>query len=237
MPLGFFFHSHISFICSFIHLFNRHNSVSVMEMIKRESAHGLAGKTLYWLGQKVHSGFCKMLQNISVCIYIYTHCIYIYKYISVVLWKRQALLRWGNRGRVSNPILRGEASRGRLHRGKDANLVFFFKINLLIYLFLAVLGLRFCARAFSSCGKRGPLFIVVHGPLTIATSLAVEHRLQTCGLSSCGSRAQLLRGMWDLPRPGLEPVSPALAGGFSTTAPPGKPANLVLKTRVWVSQA
>ncbi|KAJ8783633.1 hypothetical protein J1605_008676 [Eschrichtius robustus] len=33
----------------------------------------------------------------------------------------------------------------------------------------------------------------------------------------------LLCGMWDLPRPGLEPVSPALAGGFSTTAPPGKP--------------
>ena len=29
--------------------------------------------------------------------------------------------------------------------------------------------------------------------------------------------------MWDLPRPGLEPVSPALAGGFLTTAPPGKP--------------
>ena len=29
--------------------------------------------------------------------------------------------------------------------------------------------------------------------------------------------------MWDLPRPGLEPVSPALAGGFSTTVPPGKP--------------
>ena len=29
--------------------------------------------------------------------------------------------------------------------------------------------------------------------------------------------------MWNLPRPGLEPVSPALAGRFSTTAPPGKP--------------
>ena len=29
--------------------------------------------------------------------------------------------------------------------------------------------------------------------------------------------------MWDLPRPGLKPVSPALAGRFSTTAPPGKP--------------
>ena len=29
--------------------------------------------------------------------------------------------------------------------------------------------------------------------------------------------------MWDLPGPGLEPVSPALAGGFLTTVPPGKP--------------
>ena len=42
------------------------------------------------------------------------------------------------------------------------------------------------------------------------------------GLSSCGARAQLLRGVWDLPGPGIEPVSPALAGGFLTTAPPGK---------------
>ena len=32
--------------------------------------------------------------------------------------------------------------------------------------------------------------------------------------------------MRDLPRPGLEPVSPALAGRFSTTAPPGKPGTL-----------
>ena len=91
---------------------------------------------------------------------------------------------------------------------------------------MAVLGLRFCVRALSSCGKRGPLFIVVRGPLTIATSLVSEHRLQTRRLSSCGSRAQLLRGMWDPPRPGLEPVSPALAGRLSTTAPPGKPLPL-----------
>ena len=88
---------------------------------------------------------------------------------------------------------------------------------------MAVLGLRFCARAFSSCGKWGPLFIAVRGPLTIAASLVAEHRLQTCRLSNCGSRAQLLCGTWDLPRPGLEPVSPALAGRFSTTVPPGKP--------------
>ena len=86
-----------------------------------------------------------------------------------------------------------------------------------------MLGLRFCARAFFSCGEWGPLFIAVRGPLTIVASLVAEHRLQAHRLSSCGSRAQLLRGMWDLPGPGREPVSPALAGRFSTTAPPGEP--------------
>ena len=86
-----------------------------------------------------------------------------------------------------------------------------------------MLGLYFCARAFSSCGEQGPLFIAVHGPLTVAASLVAEHKPQTRRLSSCGSRAHLLRGMWDLPRPGLEPVSPALAGRLSTTAPPGNP--------------
>ena len=100
-------------------------------------------------------------------------------------------------------------------------------VVLILYLFMAVLGLHFCARAFSSCGKRGPPFIAVRRPFTIAASLVAEHRLQTRRLSNCGSRAQPLRGMWDLPRPGLEPVSPALAGGLSTTAPPGKPPNLL----------
>ena len=57
----------------------------------------------------------------------------------------------------------------------------FFKnyFYLFIYLFMAVLGLRFCARAFSSCGKWGPLFIAMRGPLTITASLVAEHRLQT----------------------------------------------------------
>ena len=88
---------------------------------------------------------------------------------------------------------------------------------------MAVLGLRFCARTSSHCGKRGPLFIAVLGPVTIAASPVAEHRLQPRRLSNCGSRAQLLRGTWDPPGPGLEPVSPALAGRFSTAAPPGKP--------------
>ena len=59
---------------------------------------------------------------------------------------------------------------------------------------------------FSSCGTQ----------LSSCSLRALEHRL-----SSCGAWAQLLRGMWDLPGPGIEPMSPALAGGFLTTAPPG----------------
>ena len=69
-------------------------------------------------------------------------------------------------------------------------LFFFLTLGLFfIYLFMVVLGLRFCARAFSSCGKWGPLFIVVRGPLIIAAPLVAEHRLQTRSLSNCGSRA------------------------------------------------
>ena len=47
------------------------------------------------------------------------------------------------------------------------------------------------------------------------------------GLSSCGVWAYLLHGMRALPGPGVEPVSPALAGRFFTTEPPGKPSFLV----------
>ena len=92
-----------------------------------------------------------------------------------------------------------------------------------VYLFMAVLGLCFCERALSSCGKWGPLLIAVCGPLTIAASPVEEHRLQTRRLSNCGSRGQPLHGMWDPSRPGFEPASPALVGRLSTTAPPGKP--------------
>ena len=98
---------------------------------------------------------------------------------------------------------------------------------------MAVLGLRFCARAFSSCGKWGPLLITARRPLTITASLVAEHRLQTRRLSNCGSRAQSLRGMWDPPRPGLEPASPASAGRLPTTAPPGKPWSHVLCRAGW----
>ena len=55
----------------------------------------------------------------------------------------------------------------------------------------------------------------------MVASLIVEH-----GLSSCGARVRLLHGMWDLPGPGIELMSPALADGFLTTGPPGKFLNM-----------
>ena len=112
------------------------------------------------------------------------------------------------------------------------NFFFLKQIFILNYLFiylLAVLGLRFCARALSSCGEWGPPSIAVRGPLTIAAPPAAEHRPQTRRPSSRGPRAQPLRGMWDPPRPGLEPVSPASAGRLPTTAPPGKPCSTFIQ--------
>ena len=41
----------------------------------------------------------------------------------------------------------------------------------------AALGLHCCMRAFSSCGERGLLFIVVRGLLIVVASLVVEHGL------------------------------------------------------------
>ena len=60
---------------------------------------------------------------------------------------------------------------------KSSVFFFFFNINLFIYLFLDVLGLRCFMWAFSSCDKQGLLFIAVHGLLIAVVSLVVEHRL------------------------------------------------------------
>ena len=54
--------------------------------------------------------------------------------------------------------------------------IYIFLINLFI-LFLAALGLRCCAWAFSSCGERGLFFVVVRGLLIAVVSLVVDHGL------------------------------------------------------------
>ena len=101
-----------------------------------------------------------------------------------------------------------------------------------IYFKFIYLFIYFCCAGSSSL-REGPLQLRQAGATlhrgaraSIAASPVAEHRLQTRRLSSCGSRSQPLRGMWDPPRPGLEPVSPAPAGRLSTTAPPGKPRHI-----------
>ena len=76
------------------------------------------------------------------------------------------------------PLKKKAGEREEEERGGHApdSIFFFLKVDAgvsiyLLCLFMAVLGLRFCARAFSSCGERGPLFIAVRGPLTIVASL------------------------------------------------------------------
>ena len=53
--------------------------------------------------------------------------------------------------------------------------------------------------------------------------------MEAHGLRSCSSWAQSLccTGVRDLPGPGLDPLSPALAGRFLTSEPPGKPPTFI----------
>ena len=63
-----------------------------------------------------------------------------------------------------------------LYKPRVILFIFLNKFIYFIYLFFAVLGLHCCARAFSSCGERGLLFVAVHRLLTVVASL-VEHGL------------------------------------------------------------
>ena len=125
-----------------------------------------------------------------------------------------------------------------------SNVFGFLKNILFIYLFLAGLGLCCCTQPFSSCGEQGLLCCSARAShcsgfsccraqaLGMRASVVAARGLSSCGsralerrLSSCGAPAQLLCGMWDLPGPGLKPMSPALAGRFLITVPPGKSSN------------
>ena len=65
--------------------------------------------------------------------------------------------------------------------------------------------------------NRGYSLFAVPGLLIAVGSLVVKQEL--AGFSSCGTSAELPPGMWDLPKPGTEPVFPA---AFLTTGPPEK---------------
>ena len=62
-----------------------------------------------------------------------------------------------------------------------------------------------------------------HVDLSSCSALALELEF-----SSGGTGALLLHGMWNLPGPGIKPLSLALAGGFLSAASPGKSFTLIL---------
>ena len=104
------------------------------------------------------------------------------------------------------------------------------------WVFLAVRGPSL------SCREQGLLFIAVHGLFIAVASLVAEYGLQARGLQQLWHVGSVVvaRGLQStgtvvvvhglscsvacgiFPEPGLEPMSPALAGRFLTTAPPGK---------------
>ena len=64
------------------------------------------------------------------------------------------------------------------------------------------------------------------GLCTAAAALVVERGLQGLWAQQLWCMTGLVApGVWDLPGSGIEPVSPALAGGFYTTEPRGKSFN------------
>ena len=110
----------------------------------------------------------------------------------------------------------------------------FFKINLFILFiyFLLRWVLVAACRLFLVAASRGYSSFQCAGFSLWWLLLLRSMGSRRAGFSSCGTRVWLLRSMWDLPRPGLKPMPPALAGGFLTTAPPGKPYSVVKRKEI-----
>ena len=116
------------------------------------------------------------------------------------------------------------------------HLFFFF----LIYLLFTVLGLC-CSKTFSLWWSGATLqlwcvdfslqwfFLMQSTGSRCRGSVAVAHSLNSCNpqavehrLNSCRTWALFFCYLWDLPRPAIEPTSPASVGWLFATEPPGK---------------
>ena len=82
-------------------------------------------------------------------------------------------------------------------------------------------GLHCVSWDFSNCGKQGLLFFATHGLLIAVTSVEQRGGYSTQALVAVGEGLSCF-ALWDLRRPGIEPVFPALQGELLTTGLPGK---------------
>ena len=83
--------------------------------------------------------------------------------------------------------------------------------------------------------------IVEHGLLGVRASIVAARSPSSCGswalghrLNSCGTRASLLRGVWNLPGPGFEPVSPALVDDSSRLSLQGSPQFVLFNSDIYL---
>ena len=103
----------------------------------------------------------------------------------------------------------------------------------LFCLFMAAPDLSCCSRASSRCSEQGLPSSCQARASHFSGPLVAEHgfqgtwaqqvQLQSTGSVVVTHRLLFFHNMQDLPRPGIKLASPALAGGFFTTQPPGKP--------------
>ena len=93
---------------------------------------------------------------------------------------------------------------------------------------LLLFGVFVHAHGLSLVVSKGYSLVAVCGLFIVVASLVEEYGpwSSALGFQSMGSVVvaykQLLHGMWNLPGPGIEPASPALAGRFLPTVPPGE---------------
>ena len=95
--------------------------------------------------------------------------------------------------------------------------------QLFIHLFLAVFGLCCCLRAFSSLGEQG-LLSSCGGQASHSRGFSCREAWALRCPGSVAVAQGVVQGMWNVPRPEIQPASPAspVAGRSPTTGPPGK---------------
>ena len=101
--------------------------------------------------------------------------------------------------------------------------------------FFCLLLVSVAAQAFSGCGEQEATVELGCVGFSLQWLLLADLRLSGAQASAVVMHGlKLTHNMWNLSRPGVEPVSPALAGRFFITGPPGKYPSCLLKIYIYL---